>query len=55
MEAEQKQTGWELAVMANTTTIMTHLLRVSEDVSAKPLKAEKPELLDQLLAYVEAL
>lgn len=53
MEAEQKQTGWELAVMANTTTIMTHLLRVSEDVSAKPLKAEKPELLDQLLAYVE--
>ena len=52
-EAEQKQTGWELAVMANTTTILTHLLRASEDVSAKPLKAEKPELLDQLLADVE--
>ena len=53
IEAERKQTGWELAVMANTATILTHLLRASSDVSARPLKAEKPELLDQLLAYVE--
>lgn len=53
LEAERRETGWELAVLANTVTILAHLLRASEDMSAKPLKAEKPELLDQLLAYVE--
>lgn len=53
LEAERRQAGWEVAVLANTATILTHLLRASEDVSARPLKAEKPELLDQVLAYVE--
>lgn len=53
LEAERRQAGWEVAVLANTASILTHLLRASKDVSAKALKAEKPELLDQVLAYVE--
>ena len=53
MEAERKEAGWEVAVLANTANILTHLLRATADVSARPLQAEKPELLDQVLAYVE--
>ena len=52
-EAEQKEPGWQLAVLSNTATILTHLRRATGDLSARPLKAEKPELLDQVLAYVE--
>lgn len=53
LEAERKEIGWETIIIANTLTIMTHLLRASKDIHAKPLKAEKPELLDRVLAYVE--
>ena len=52
-ESEAKELGWETAVMANTMYILTHLRRASRDMHASPLKAEKPELLDQVLAYVE--
>lgn len=53
LEAERQEIGWELAVLSNTATFLSHLLRATQDASAKPLKAEKPELLDQVLAYVE--
>lgn len=53
IEAERKEQGWEVAVLANTANILTQLLRTTADVSARPLKAEKPEVLDQVLAYVE--
>lgn len=53
LEAEQRELGWELAVLANTMSILTHLRRAASDISARPLVAEKPELLDQVLAYVE--
>lgn len=52
-EAESREVGWEAAVAANTLTILTHLLRASQDIFTKALKAEKPELLDQVMAYVE--
>ncbi len=52
-EFEQQGTSWETAVVATGLMILTHLHRASQDMNAKPLKAEKPELLDQLLAYVE--
>ncbi len=52
-EAEAAALGWQTLVLANTLTILTHLRRASNDLHAKPLKAEKPELLDQVLAYVE--
>ena len=52
-EAEQKEAGWQSIVLGNTLMILSHLLRASMDIHASPLKAEKPELLDQVLAYVE--
>lgn len=33
--------------------ILVELMRAEQDYTAKPLRAEKPELLDQVLAYVE--
>lgn len=52
-EAEQKELGWEAFVIGNSLTILTYLYRASKDMHAKPLKAEKPELVDQVLAYIE--
>ena len=53
-EAETQAPGWELAVIGNTMQIMSQLYRAFQDRAAAPLKAEKPELLDQVMAYVEA-
>ena len=53
METENKQFGWEVAVMANTLSILTHLFRANMDTQSRPLVAEKAELLDQVLAYIE--
>lgn len=52
-EASAKNLGWQLMVTANTITILIHVLRASHDFYAKPQKAEKPELLDQFISYVE--
>lgn len=52
-EAEGLQVGWDTLVLATSLMILTHLRRALQDLYAKPLKAEKPELLDQVLAYVE--
>ena len=53
LEAEEKQTGWELALIANTTKLMVYLHRALNEQSTAPLKAEKPELLDQVLEYID--
>ena len=52
-KAEQKELGWEAFVIGNSLTILTYLYRASKDMHAKPLKAEKPELLDRVMAYIE--
>lgn len=52
-EASAKEPGWEIMVVGNTLTILSHLHRIGIDQSAKPLNAEKPELLEQVIAYVE--
>ena len=53
-EAKAKAPGWETMVAGNTLTILSHLHRIGIDQSAKPLKAEKPELLERVMAYVES-
>lgn len=53
LEAEAGETCWEILVVANTLTILAHLCRCMNDPHAKPLSAEKPDLLDQVLAYIE--
>ena len=53
IESEAEQLGWSSIVAANTIDILIQLLRAEKNNPVKPLKAEKPELLDRVLAYVE--
>ena len=52
-EAEQKLDGWESAVIGNTMMLLTAIKRAADELLASQIKAEKPELLDRLTAYVE--
>lgn len=53
VEAERKDVGWEAAVAANTAQLMVQIRRAIIEKTANPLRAEKPQLLDQVMAYVE--
>lgn len=53
-EAEHKQPGWEEAVLGNTMQLMVYIYRAIQEKSTQPPKAEQPELLDRVLAYIEA-
>ena len=53
LEAEQRLPGWETAVVGNAISLLTQIKRAADDRSARPLVAEKPELLDRIMAYVE--
>ncbi len=52
-EAERQAPGWETAVFANALTLLTHLKRAFLDEALKPLGAEQPELLEQVICYME--
>jgi AraC-like DNA-binding protein len=52
-EEAEKRPGWEAAVMGNTLMIFAYLKRAYMERSAGTMKAEKPELLDQIAAYIE--
>lgn len=52
-EAEQSADGWEAAVVGNTITLLTQIKRATNEQSIRPLEAEKPELLDRIMAYIE--
>ena len=53
-EAEKRRDGWEPMIIGNTMTLLIYLKRITDAKSLRPLRAEKPELLDKLMAYVEA-
>ena len=53
LEEEQKLPGWETAVMGNTLMIFTYMKRMYIERSAGTMKAEKPELLDRIMAHIE--
>ena len=53
LETEAGEPGWEMAVLGNTIQLVSLLYRAVQDSSALPLPAEKPELLDQVMAYME--
>jgi len=52
-ETERKSPGWEILVMANSMELMVQIQRAVMERSASHIQAEKPELLDQIMAYVE--
>lgn len=53
LESERKDAAWEAAVVANTVQLIVQLRRAVRDRTAPEMKAEKPELLDRLMAYIE--
>lgn len=52
-EAERQADGWEAAVIGNTITLLTQIKRATNDRTAPTLVAEKPELLDRIMDFVE--
>ena len=52
-ESETRGPGWEAAVVGNTIHLVSLLYRAFMDHTTAPMQAEKPELLDQVLAYIE--
>lgn len=53
-ESERQEYGWEAVVLGNSIQLLTYLGRAIQDRTSKALRAEKPELLDQVMAYVES-
>lgn len=53
LEEEEKRPGWEAAVMGNTMTIFANMKRIFIERSGGTMKAEKPELLDRIMGYIE--
>lgn len=52
-EIQQKQPGWEAMLYANTLELMTHLYRAFLDSQTVQPQSEIPQLLDQILDYVD--
>lgn len=52
-EAEHRKSGWEAFILGNTIQILVQLNRAMQDRATKSLRAEKPDLLDQVMAYIE--
>lgn len=52
-ESRRRADGWEAAVVGNTITLLTRIKRATDRRATRPLRAEKPELLDRITAYVE--
>ena len=52
-ESEGRSPEWEVAVIGNTLTLLTRLRRACVEREVRPMKAEKPELLDRVLHYIE--
>ena len=53
-EAERGKPESDGIVLGNTIMILSQIARALEETSTVQLKAEKPELLDKVMAYIEA-
>ncbi len=52
-EAEHQAPGWQAAIVGNTITLLTLMGRSIQERTASVLTAEKPDLLNEVLAYIE--
>lgn len=52
-ESEERAEGWEAAVIGNTLNLLAQIHRAAADRSVGELRAETPELLDEITAFVE--
>ena len=53
-ESDQHQPGWEEAVIGNCLQLLVYLYRAIQERTAQPPKAEQPQLLDEVLSYIES-
>lgn len=53
-EAQEKNVGWETALYGNTMQLFTNFYRALLDSNAHPASTEKPELLDEVVSYIES-
>lgn len=53
-ESERKQTGWETAILGTVTLFLSRLKRAFLEDTSVSMAAEKPELLDRAMAWLEA-
>ncbi len=54
LEAQRALPGWEMVVMGQAVTFLAHLRRAFSDGSTITPTAEKPELLDRALTFIES-
>ncbi len=52
-ERTQEKPGWKASLYANTVALMVEFYRIVTDEQALRPASEKPQLLDQILTYVE--
>ena len=52
-EAEGQRTGWQAAVVGNTISLLALIVRSIRERTTAVLQAEKPDLLNRVMAYVE--
>lgn len=52
-ESQEKKAGWEAALIGNTIQLFTSFYRAIHDTQNIPAKTEKPELLDDVVFYLE--
>ena len=52
-EAEHQAPGWQAAIVGNTITLLTLMGRGIQERTASVLPAEKPDLLDEVMNYIE--
>ena len=52
-EAENQAPGWQAAIVGNTITLLTLMSRSIKERTASVLTAEKPDLLNEVMTYIE--
>ena len=53
-ESKEKKEGWQVALYGNTMQLLTLFWRAMREPQNRPPKTEKPELLDNVVSYIEA-
>lgn len=52
-ESQEKKSGWEIFLYGNTMQLFVEFNRALFETKNRPAKAEKPELLDNVVNYIE--
>lgn len=53
-ESQEKKEGWQFALCGNTMQLLVVCLRALVEPETQPMRSEKPELLDNVVSYIES-